>query len=163
MSPDTFARGSGATNEHTDVTTAPACAWTAVSNAPWLTVTNGASGTGNGGVDFAIAANPGPARTGTLTVATRTVTVAQDSGCTYNLSATSYAAPGAGGPAAVTVSAAAGCTWTAVSQVPWVTITSGAAGSGDGAVQFVVDPNTTGAARSGTLTVAGQAFTVSQP
>lgn len=162
VAPETLARGSGASNKSVDVTSPGGCAWTAVSNVPWATISGGASGAGNGRVDFALAANTGPARSGTLTVATRTVTINQDSGCTYTLGATSYTSPTAGGPSAVTVSAAAGCTWTAVSQVPWITVTAGASGSGDGSVQFNVGANATGAPRSGTITIAGQTFTVNQ-
>jgi hypothetical protein len=59
------------------VTTTSGCAWTAGSNAPWLTITSGASGTGNGTVGFAAAANTGVARTGTLTIAGQPFTVTQ--------------------------------------------------------------------------------------
>lgn len=60
------------------VTIAAGCAWTASSNASWLTVTSGASGTGNGVAWYSAAFNPTPsARTGTLTVAGRTFTVSQ--------------------------------------------------------------------------------------
>jgi Tol biopolymer transport system component len=46
------------------------CAWTALSNAPdWLTVTDGTSGTGFGGVDYGVEANAGDARTGVITIA----------------------------------------------------------------------------------------------
>jgi len=57
---------------------APSCAWTATANAPWLTVTNGATGTGNGKVTFDVASNSGRERTGTLTVGGQTFTVKQD-------------------------------------------------------------------------------------
>lgn len=53
------------------------CAWTAVSNDPWLTVTGGASGTGSGTVNYSAAANTGAARTGTITVAGQTFTLNQ--------------------------------------------------------------------------------------
>jgi uncharacterized protein (TIGR03437 family) len=54
------------------------CAWNAVSNDAWLTITSGASGTGNGRVNFSVAANPGAtSRTGTLTIAGLTFTVLQ--------------------------------------------------------------------------------------
>ena len=54
------------------------CAWSASSNASWLTVSSGSSGTGNGTVTFQMAANTGAnAQTGTLTVANQTVTVTQ--------------------------------------------------------------------------------------
>jgi hypothetical protein len=43
-----------------------------------------------------------------------------------------------------------------------ITITSGASGSGDGAVQFSIAANTGSTIRSGTIAVAGQTFTVYQ-
>ena len=36
---------------------AGSCAWTAASNAAWITITAGASGTGNGSVSHNVAAN----------------------------------------------------------------------------------------------------------
>jgi hypothetical protein len=59
------------------VTTTAGCAWTATSNASWITITNGASGTGTGTVMFTVAVNLGGSRTGTLTVAGQTATVQQ--------------------------------------------------------------------------------------
>ena len=58
--------------------------------------------------------------------------------------------------------ASGGCAWTAVSTVPWITVTKGGNGSGGGNVEFTVDANATGAARSGTITIGGQVFTVDQ-
>jgi hypothetical protein len=58
--------------------TGSSCGWTATSNAPWITVTSGSSGVGNGTVGFTVAANTGPQRTGTMTVAGQTFTVNQD-------------------------------------------------------------------------------------
>ena len=55
----------------------------------------------------------------------------------------------------------ASCPWVATSAASWVTITSGASGSGDGTVSFTVSVDS-GAARTGTITVAGQTFTVNQ-
>jgi hypothetical protein len=162
VTPDTLAKGSGPANDGVNVTALAGCSWTAVSNVPWVQITNGAAGSGMGRVDVAFDANTGPARSGTLTVATRAVNVSQDSGCTFVLGAPSFAAPALGGPGTVTVTAAAGCTWTAVSQDSWIVITLGASGSGDGTVVFLVAPNLTGAARAGTIIIAGQPFTVTQ-
>ncbi len=61
------------------VETGASCAWTAVSSAGWLTVASGNSGTGDGIVTFAAGANGTSARSATLTVASRSVTVSQDS------------------------------------------------------------------------------------
>ena len=82
-------------------------------------------------------------------------------GCTYSISPTS-SNPGAGATTGtVSVTAGTGCAWTATSNAMWLTITSGASGSGNGAVGYLVAANT-GAARSGTMTIAGLTFTVNQ-
>jgi hypothetical protein len=60
------------------VTSPAACGWTASSNASWITVTSGASGTGNGTVTYSYTANDGKDRKGTLTVAGRTFTLDQN-------------------------------------------------------------------------------------
>ena len=59
----------------------------------------------------------------------------------------------------VAVSAGAGCQWTATSNESWIVITQGASGSGNGTVQLEVEH---GKKRTGTLTIAGQTFTVHQ-
>lgn len=59
------------------VTSTCEAAWTAVSNASFITVTAGSSGTGNGSVTVSIAANSGSSRTGTLTIGGQTVVVNQ--------------------------------------------------------------------------------------
>jgi ABC-type molybdate transport system ATPase subunit len=58
----------------------------------------------------------------------------------------------------VSVTAPDGCAWTAVSNVSWITILSGASGSGNGTVSYSVASTTR--ARSGTMTIAGQTLTV---
>lgn len=148
----------------TTVTTSAACAWTAASNDPWITVTAGASGAGTGPVTFSVAANVGPARSGTLVVAGQTFTVSQAAApapCAYSIAPTTAAMTASGGPGSVAVSTAGGCAWTATSNAAWIAITSGASGAGAGSVAFSVAANT-GGARTGTLAVAGQTFTVTQ-
>ncbi len=54
-----------------------ACAWTAASNVPWISVRNG-SGTGDARVRYSVARNTGPARSGALTVAGTTVAITQE-------------------------------------------------------------------------------------
>ena len=64
----------------------PSATWTAVSNSSFLTITSGASGTGNGSVGYSVAANStGSARTGTLTIAGLTFTVNQSAVATAGL------------------------------------------------------------------------------
>jgi hypothetical protein len=67
-----------------------------------------------------------------------------------------------GGSGTVSLTAGAGCTWTAVSNDVWITITSGSSGTGDGSVAYSVGINTTLAPRIGTMTIGGETFTVNQ-
>ncbi|HEX9004389.1 MAG TPA: putative Ig domain-containing protein [Blastocatellia bacterium] len=64
-----------------NVATAPTCNWTAVSNSPWITIVDGASGNGPGLVAYTIAANAGPPRTGSMTITGQTFTVTQAGPC----------------------------------------------------------------------------------
>ena len=82
--------------------------------------------------------------------------------CSFSLNPGSQSVGFAGASGSFTVSAGAGCGWTAVSTASWVTVTSGASGSGNGTVNFSVASNNTQAERSGTIIAAGQIFTVTQ-
>ena len=137
------------------------CSWTAQSGAPWIALTDGATGNGPGVVAVQVAATNGPARTGTVTVAGRTVTVTQSPGCSFTLDTLSYSAPAAGSTSANTVHAAAGCAWTAASSVDWIVVTSGQSGNGTGEVRFSVAGNA-GPPRSGGIRIAGQTMTITQ-
>ena len=81
--------------------------------------------------------------------------------CTYTLSSTSLSVAGTGGTASFSVTAGSGCAWTVSSNAAFITLTSATSQSGNGTVNVTVSENT-GEARTGTLTVAGQTFTVSQ-
>lgn len=81
--------------------------------------------------------------------------------CSYSILPTSQSFAASGGPGNVTVTVAAGCPWTATSNAAWITINSGTPGNGNGSVGFTVAANS-GGARNGTMTIAGQTFTVSQ-
>jgi sugar lactone lactonase YvrE len=80
----------------------------------------------------------------------------------YSISPSTVSFPAAGGPTTIAVMATAGCTWTASSQLPWVMITSGSSGIGNGTVTILVAPNSGSAALSGTVTVAGLPFSVTE-
>jgi hypothetical protein len=144
------------------VSTGAECAWTAVSNSSWIAVTSGPGGTGNGTATFRVDQNSGGSRSGTLTIGGRTFTVTQSASCSFSIDPTSYSAPASGGSGnTVAVSAPAGCAWTAANAPSWIAVTSGASGTGAGTVTFTVNRND-GGARTASMTVAGQTFTVSQ-
>ena len=145
--------------------TAPAgCAWTGVSiNTVWLTVTSGATGGGDGTVAFSASANPNTTtRTGTLTVAGQTFTVNQAAAaCSYT--PCRHVGRRRGGTGSTTVTTLAGCAWTGVSNnTGWLTVIKGATGSGPGSVAFSASANPNTSPRTGTITIAGQTFTVTQ-
>jgi len=64
----------------TVTTNAAPCGWAATSNVDFITITAGASGTGNGTVSYSVGAVASGARTGTMTIAGQTFTVNQGSG-----------------------------------------------------------------------------------
>jgi len=71
--------------------------------------------------------------------------------------------PASGGAGSINLSGLSACGWTAVSNNPsFITINSGSSGGGDGVVQFSVAANAGTSIRNGTITVAGQIFTVHQ-
>jgi alpha-tubulin suppressor-like RCC1 family protein len=80
--------------------------------------------------------------------------------CTFQINPMSASPAGTGGNGSVTVTTQAGCAWTATPNVPWISnVTS--SGIGSGPANYTVAQNT-GAARMGTITIAGQTFTVNE-
>jgi hypothetical protein len=281
--------GTGGGSGSVSVTASNGCAWTATSNNGFITITSGDSGSGNGTVDYSVAANTGTTgRAGTMTVAGQTFTVTQAAGgssadltkssdqlnnlsplpgeivtasititnqpcpgggaaasafhvgfywsttssfsavspfdeasvsgcaagasvsitqritiasittpglyylgykvddsnevaectvadkgifywtvtvlpsCPFTLSTTTATFVAAGGSGSVSVTASNGCAWTATSNDSFITITSGASGSGNGTVDYTVAANTSTNALTGSMTIAGQTFTVMQ-
>jgi hypothetical protein len=153
------AAGSGATGL-VSVATAPGCPWTAAAAAGWVTLSP-TSGMGPGDVRFTVAPNLSPPRTTTLLIAGRTAGVIQSSQCTYTLLPPFHDFGPEGGNGNVLVILDGPCTWTAQSQAPWITMTAGLSGTGNGLVQFVVPPND-GPARTGFVKIAEQQYRVSQ-
>jgi hypothetical protein len=60
-----------------NVTTAAGCAWSATSDSPWLTITSGVSGTGNGTIFLSVNGNSGSAQLAHIKFASQTVGVMQ--------------------------------------------------------------------------------------
>jgi hypothetical protein len=153
----------GATDQKIDVTTQSGCAWTAVSSAPWVTITQGLVDVGSGEVRYDVAANTGAARQTTLTIGGRTFTVNQDAApCSYTINPTSQTFAATGGSGTVAVTTASHCAWTAVRHDSWIVVTAGASGTGNGTVTYTVAARGGGGSRKGTITIAGRTFTVQQ-
>jgi hypothetical protein len=144
-----------------DVTAPSACTWTASSDVAWITVVSGGSGSGTGTLRVATSGNTGGPRSGTVRVATETLTVQQAGACTYSIKPNDYHA--GRGPEAITIDVAApgGCGWTTATDAPWVTVAAGASGVGNGVVRLEIPANN-GPARTAVVTIAGKPFTLTQ-
>ncbi|HUA63529.1 MAG TPA: BACON domain-containing carbohydrate-binding protein [Verrucomicrobiae bacterium] len=77
ISPASLTTSSAATTGRIIVTTGDGCPWSATSDSSWLQITGSASGSGFSSFAYSILANPGPARTGNITVGPATFTVTQ--------------------------------------------------------------------------------------
>lgn len=83
--------------------------------------------------------------------------------CTYSINPTSASFGPQAGTGSVTVTAGTGCSWTATSNASWITITGGSGGNGNGTVTYSVAAYTgKPKKRNGTMTIAGQTFSVKQ-
>ncbi len=130
---------------------------TTVGSATQLSATIPAADLASAGTASVTVFNPTPGG-GTSGAVTFTIT----SPCSYAIAPTTQTFTSAGGGGSSNITTTAGCTWTATSNDNWITINAGSSsGSGNGTVNFTVAANT-GASRSGTLTLAGKTFTVTQ-
>ena len=90
------------------------------------------------------------------------LTVVPTGVCTYFISPTSEHFSSSGCTGSVSVTTESGCDWTATSNDVWITLTSGSSGSGNGTVSYSVSSNSSTGSRTGTMTIAGNTFTVTQ-
>jgi hypothetical protein len=182
VSPSTYGTGASGGSTTLSIATSSECAWTASADVTWITFTSSTTGNGNGSVGFAVAASRDDVRSGTIVVANQRIVVTQASGvpppppppptppppvpppppaCTYSLSRTSDFVGASDGTGEVNVSTTSACTWTAVTNATWITVAPGVR-TGSGRVDYHYTPNP-GGLRTGTLTIAGLTFTVTQP
>jgi hypothetical protein len=138
------------------------CSWTAASGAGWIRITSATDGQGDGTVAYRVDPNANPVtRRGTLTVSGRQLELSQAAApCRYEISAATDAVAPTGGERMVGVRTHAACSWTAVSEAPWVAITP-VSGRGEAQIRLTVAPNG-GAPRSATVIVAGERVTIAQ-
>lgn len=101
------------------------------------------------------------ARTATILIAEQAFTFEQD-GVAVELDCSAVGVDQAGGRRSIAVRPERSVTWTAVSDVPWITIMSGSSGTGNGNVSFYVDSYSANSTRTGTLTIAGLPVTILQ-
>ena len=114
-------------------------------------------------MQVSVAENSGAARTGTVTIAGQTLTVNQAGPpCEYTVQPRDIEPGALGGIFLFQVRADAGCSWTAVSDEPWIRVLFGASGSGNGQVTLLVAPNTDRRKRKGEVTVENEKVKIEQ-
>ena len=167
-----------ATTLSATVTTQPACTWTATPDAPWVTVRSGSAGSGSGTITMTVGENYEAPRNARILVRWPTPTLGQNiridqAGCRYAVSRTAIAFEAAGGAGTFDVLQQSDpptcggplqdrCVWSAVADVPWITVTGSSPRAGDDRVGFTVSANAGTEPRVGTITVRDQRVTVSQ-
>ena len=131
------------------------CQWQVASNAPWLSATpNQASAT----IQVFAQPNSSAARSGSITINGKSLPVTQAAGaCTQVVSPAGASVPAAGGSGSITVTITGGCSFTAVSQSDWLTVT--ASGSN---VTYTAAPNPGWTARTGTILIESQPVAIAQ-
>ena len=125
---------------------APAgCGWTTSTSDSWLSLTQGASGQGDGSVQYTVAKQTtSGARTGVIHVAGVDVRVVQSgdvSMCEYSVSPVTFSPCMPGTTLTASVVTGASCPWTAASNVGWMAITIGQSGTGPGVISFATSDN----------------------
>jgi hypothetical protein len=97
--------------------------------------------------------------------ATGTYTITLDAiACTYSLSSSSasISASGSQNNSINVIKGNTACPFIATKNVPWITVSTVDNGNNNGTINYSVAENTTTSARSGTISIGNQTFTVNQ-
>lgn len=159
--PASFGPGGG-TGSVTIATTRD-CTWSITGVPAWVSIAVDRSGQGEAVIPYAVASNPAPApRSGSIAVGGESVQLVQEAApCRFELNRSEENVSAAGGQIAVQVTTLTGCNWSAESNVPWVSVSSGSGGNASASVGLKVAANS-GADRVGTVAIGGQTFTIRQ-
>ena len=162
VSPTTVSFDAAGGSMNVQVTVPAVTQWTSTSDTSWINITSSASGAGSAQVSFDVAPNPATeSRTGTMTLAGKTVTVTQ-SGLWSQLAYDGTVFSETSDSGWIDVQVEGDGTWTASTDADWLTLLD-TEGHGSASVMFVVDDfNTTVASRTATVTIAGKQVTVTQ-
>ncbi len=150
------------TGSITITATSSSCSRTALSDASWLTISSGGSGTGNGTIAWSAAINNTPNdRVAHISVGDVTFTLQQNGGnCVYQMSPASGTVASTGGSGTFNLTTA--CTWQASSNADWLAVSSATSGTGNAQVAWNAIANPTAQVRSASISIGNSFFTLSQ-
>jgi uncharacterized protein (TIGR03437 family) len=131
-----------------------------------MTFSNLRSNQGSVTVDLKVAADA-PVGARQISVVTpggesNTLALAVRLTCTYGLSSSSISVDAAGGERTVNIQSPTGCNWQVSGAPSWITVRSGASGSGNGSVRLAVAANSSSSSRTGLLKIATETLSVTQ-
>lgn len=171
VNPATLSLGPAAQPVQLSVLSGVNCPWTIQNTVTWLSATTGGA-QGNGIVTLTPQANTATgSRSGTIVVAGHAIVVTQagtppvaNSCATIRLQrdGDQMSAAGLSGEGSVAITADSLCTWSSQSSTPWLSVTAGGTGTGNGTLRYVVQPNPTSQVRIGSINTEGKLFTVTQ-
>ncbi len=154
------------------VTTQPGCYWNAVGNSLLMRMGDGLSqggdglwtdGRGPGQFTYTVGTGEGPDRVFDVIAAGKRVTITQQGyGCSLELNPAQRNFTPAGGPGSFLTGGTSGCFFAPVVSASWITITSGPTSGPIGEVAYTISQNSTGTARTGTITVNGVLHRINQ-
>ncbi len=149
------------------VNTPGGCYWYSAKADSWVTFNGTTSGYANGMFTYSMTENPGAARSAAVSVAGQRLSLKQADNCRYTVDpiVTLFADGGV-----FTVNTGPGCTWTATSNVDWLTLSVSGVQSEFQVVGLSATPNKGLKPRVGTISFVGlishfaiQTITVTQP
>ncbi|HMJ90789.1 MAG TPA: BACON domain-containing carbohydrate-binding protein [Candidatus Acidoferrum sp.] len=165
LSPTNTTRGHSpvsGTNFVNVINTQITCSWFVINTNNWITISN-SSGTNDGFFIYTLATNASSiSRTGTVTVWNHTFLVVQTgTPCKGSISPSS-STPGAEAETRVVdVTTPFGCPWSVTNNVSWITVVP-MKGTNNGPVDVQIAANSDSVGRTGTVTIAGDTYTVKQ-
>lgn len=125
------------------VTTQAECPWTAVSDAAWVTIAEGAQGLGPGDVKYSVGRHDGQQRrSATIVVAGQAASIVQEPlpgpvlPCEYTVTPTDIGLHWHQTGAHIALSTAPHCQWTAAAGAAWLSLLSSGEGTGPAQVSF---------------------------
>ena len=159
ISPTTASVGAGLSTGVINITGTAGCSRTVVSNAPWITITFGQTGSASGSAGWSVAANNTPSpRTGAITAAGQTFTITQAAAvCEYTVLPASASFGPAAANGAFTVRS--NCLWTPEPGASWIVIDNVTT---NGEVHFSVAPNPQTSTRTAGIRAGDQFFVITQ-
>ena len=130
--------------------------WSVQSNVSWISVVDPGRGSGDSAITIGVGENPSYLdRVGTVSIGSKTFTVTQEGtpNLRLDINPKEATADASGAIGNVAVLATPDAPWSAESLDPWIIVSQGETGAGNGNIRYVVSPNTNLEERTGQIKI----------